>query len=130
MTIAGGIAQIATATPTARLGYARLMARLRPRALGAAVVVAAAVLAGAVASPIGRAQPVPDRSPDLERARELYRNAETAMKESRFDDAARDYAAAYEVSKDPALLFKIGRANEAAGRCDVALSYYARYLSD
>jgi tetratricopeptide (TPR) repeat protein len=109
------------------------MARLRPRALGAAAVVAAAVLAGAVASPVGRAQPAPaapDRSPDLERALELYRAAETAMADGRFDEAARDYGAAYELSRDAALLFKIGRANERAGRCDVALGYYERYLRD
>jgi hypothetical protein len=102
------------------------MARFRSRALGAAAAVAAAVLAGGIASPIGRAQP----APEIERARELYQSAETAMKEDRFDDAVRDYGAAYELSKDPALFFKIGRANERAGKCDVALSYYARYLRD
>jgi hypothetical protein len=89
-------------------------------------VVAAAVLAGALASPDGRAQP----APDLARAKELYQYAETAMTDGRFDDAARDYGSAYELSRDPVLFFKIGRANERAGRCDVALSYYARYLRD
>jgi hypothetical protein len=52
------------------------------------------------------------------------------MKDGQFDDAMRDYGAAYELSKDPALLFKIGRANERAGRCEVAVTYYARYLRD
>ena len=48
--------------------------------------------------------------------------------EDRFDDAIRDYGAAYELSRDPALFFKIGRANERAGKCEVAVSYYRRYL--
>jgi hypothetical protein len=90
-----------------------------------AVVVGAAVLAATLAGPVG-AQP----APDLARARELYQSAEAAMREGRFDDAARDYGASYEASKDPALFFKIGHANERGGRCDVALSYYGRYLRE
>jgi hypothetical protein len=96
--------------------------------LGAVAVAVAlgAPLAGAIAPPISRAEP----APDLERARELYRSAEAAMQDGRYDDAARDYGAAYELSADPALFYKIGRANERAGKCDVALVYYARYLRD
>jgi hypothetical protein len=91
-----------------------------------ALVIAAAVLAGAVGPPASHAQP----APELSRARDLYASAEAAMKDGRFEDAARDYGAAYELSKDPALFFKIGRAQERAGKCDVALVYYARYLRD
>jgi hypothetical protein len=96
--------------------------------LGAVAVAVAlgATLAGAIAPPISRAEP----APDLERARELYRSAEAAMQDGRYDDAARDYGAAYELSADPALFYKIGRANERAGKCDIALVYYARYLRD
>jgi hypothetical protein len=96
--------------------------------LGAVAVAVAlgATLAGAIAPPISRADP----APDLERARELYRSAQAAMQDGRYDDAARDYGAAYELSADPALFYKIGRANERAGKCDVALVYYARYLRD
>jgi hypothetical protein len=96
---------------------------VRRVALGAAVAVA---LGGAIGSPIGRAEP----APDLARARELYRSAEAAMQAGRYDDAARDYGAAYELSADPALFYKIGRASERAGKCDVALLHYARYLRD
>jgi hypothetical protein len=92
-------------------------------ALGAAVVVARG---GALGPPIVQAEP----APDLARARELYRSAEAAMKDGRYDDAARDYGAAYELSGDPALLYKIGHASERAGKCDVALTYYARYLRE
>jgi hypothetical protein len=101
-----------------RLGTAAVVV-----ALGAAVVVA---LSGALTPPIARAEP----APDLARARELYRSAEAAMRDGRYDDAARDYGAAYEVSADPALFYKIGRASERAGKCDVALIYYARYLRE
>jgi hypothetical protein len=83
-------------------------------------------LAGATTPSISRAEP----APDLERARELYRSAESAMQDGRYDDAARDYGAAYELSADPALFYKIGHASERAGKCDVALVYYARYLRD
>jgi len=96
----------------------------RRRRFGAVVV--AALVTGSVVLPVSHAQP----APDLDRAKDLYRSAEAAMKDGRFDDAARDYGAAYESSKDPALFFKIGRANERAGRCDIALIYYARYLRE
>jgi hypothetical protein len=96
------------------------------RALGLGAVAMAALLAASLADPPSSAQP----APDLERAKELYRIAETAMKDGRFADAVRDYGASYELSKDPALFFKIGRANERAGKCDLALIYYARYLND
>ncbi|HSR99869.1 MAG TPA: hypothetical protein VLM79_22600, partial [Kofleriaceae bacterium] len=96
------------------------------RALGVAIVAATALLAGTLPDRVSRAQPVTD----LARAKELYQLAERAMKDGRFDDAARDYGASYELSKDPALFFKIGRANEGAGRCSVAVTYYARYLRD
>lgn len=92
-------------------------------ALGVAL---GAALAGAIAPSVSRAEP----APDLARARELYRSAETAMKDGRYDDAARDYGAAYELSSDPALFYKLGRAHERAGECDVALVDYARYLRD
>jgi hypothetical protein len=98
----------------------------RARTFGVAAVAAVALLAGTLPDRVSRAQP----AQDLARAKELYQLAERAMKDGRFDDAVRDYGASYELSKDPALFFKIGRANEGAGRCDVALSYYARYLRD
>src|SRR5215510_11974897 len=131
MTCAGGIAQ---------LGYARRMAERNPRprgsrALSLSVVALTAALAGAIAPPVSHAQPAPATAPapapdDLERAKNLYRSGEAAMKDGRFDDAARDYGAAYDLSKDPALFFKIGHAHERAGKCDIALIYYARYLRD
>ena len=105
-----------------RLGAAAVAGGLAS-GLGAGVLVAPG---GALGPPSVRAEP----APDLARARELYRSAEAAMKDGRYDDAARDYGAAYELSADPALFYKIGHASERAGKCDVALPYYARYLRE
>ncbi len=76
--------------------------------------------------PAGRAQPAAEPPS----AKDLYLAAEAAMRDGRFDDAIRDYGASYERSRDPALFYKLGRANERAGRCQTALVYYARYLRD
>ena len=73
-----------------------------------------------------RAQP----APDLAHAKDLYKSAEAAIKDGRFLDAARDYGGAYEITRDPVLFFKIGSANERAGKCDLALIYYGRYLRE
>ena len=116
--------------------------RPRIRAPGLAVVVVAAALAGSVSHPVD-AQPPTDlerRSREdqddrrareaLDRAKELYQSAEAAMQDGRFDDAARDYGAAYELSKDPVLFFKIGRAHQGGGKCELAVAYYRRYLHE
>jgi len=96
-------------------------------------VVASVVVATAIVGPSGiistsRAQPA--QQGDLARAKELYKAAETAMTDNRFMDAARDYGAAYDITKDPVLFYKIGSANERAGKCDVALIYFRRYLRE
>jgi hypothetical protein len=74
------------------------------------------------------AQPTPE--PDYAKAGELYAAASQAMTESRFADAARDFVAAYDITKDPVLFFKIGSAYESAGNCTEALVYYERYLAE
>lgn len=52
------------------------------------------------------------------------------MQAARYADAVRDYGAAYDLSHDPALLYKLGRAHELAGACELALGYYQRYLRE
>jgi hypothetical protein len=113
-----GIAQIRQIW--ASLRYAHDM-----RAIAAGVVIGALV-GGAILPMTGRAQP----APDMLRAKDFYKSAEAGMKEGRFLDAARDYGAAYEITRDPILFYKIGSANERAGKCDVALIYYGRYLRE
>ena len=89
------------------------------RAIATGAVIGALV-AAAVAQP----------APDFERAKDLYKSGEEAMKTGRYLDAARDYGGAYEITRDPVLFFKIGNANEKAGKCEPALIYYGRYLRE
>ncbi len=69
-------------------------------------------------------------TPDLERAKDLYRTAEAQMAAGQFGDASATYGAVYELTRDPVLFYKIGSANEKAGKCDVAVIYYGRYLRE
>lgn len=73
----------------------------------------------------GHTQPA---GPDIDRARALYGSAETALAESRVEDAVRDYKAAYDITKDPALLYKLGVAHQKGNDCRQAVAYYAAYL--
>ncbi|HEY5948334.1 MAG TPA: hypothetical protein VIV40_22710 [Kofleriaceae bacterium] len=72
----------------------------------------------------------PTDSPDFAKATELYNAATQAMTDNRPADAARDFVAAYEITKDPVLFFKIGSAYEKAGNCTEAVRYYERYLAE
>ncbi len=87
----------------------------------------AAGLAGLAVRSDSRAQ---SAGPDFAKAKQLYDAAAAEMDQAAFTDAARDYSAAYDITRDPVLFFKIATANEKAGRCDVALVYYARYLRE
>lgn len=91
------------------------------------ILCAALVLAAAASAVPADAQP---SSPDLAEAASLYRSAEQAMADKRYDDAARDYGAAYEISKDAILFFKIASALDKGGKCPVAITYYRRYLRE
>lgn len=91
---------------------------------------ASVVLAQPAAGTSPDPAPPPAAAPDFARAAELYKAAERAMAESRFDDAARDYGSAYEITRDSLLFFKIASAHDKAGRCPVALTYYRRYLKE
>lgn len=100
------------------------------------------VVIGAIGLGEARAQPAPPSetdapetqapSPpaDLARAAELFEAANQAMTDGRYADAARDYTAAYEISRDPVVFFKIGSAHDKAGACDVAVTWYRRYLDE
>jgi len=62
--------------------------------------------------------------------KDLYDAATQAMDQGRYADAIRDYTAAYELTQDPVLLFKLGGAHEKAGDCATALTFYKRYLAE
>jgi tetratricopeptide (TPR) repeat protein len=68
--------------------------------------------------------------PDLDRAAELYAQAESELAAGQYAEAARDYAMAFDLTKDPVLHFKIAGAHDKAGSCDLALTYYRRYLAE
>jgi tetratricopeptide (TPR) repeat protein len=72
----------------------------------------------------------PTQDADPQRAKELYQSAEVAMAAQDYETAARDYGAAYEISHDPVLFYKIGTANERAGKCPLAVIYYRRYIAE
>ncbi len=74
--------------------------------------------------------PPPDGQPDFARATELYDAATRELDAGRPDDAVRDFLAAYAITNDPVLFFKIGTAYEKAGNCTDALTYYDRYLAE
>src|SRR4051812_26164178 len=65
-----------------------------------------------------------------QQAAELYRSAEAAMTDARWADAIRDYGAAYELTKDPVLFYKLGSAYARAGNCTAAATYLARYTRE
>ncbi len=87
-----------------------------------------AVAASLVTLTIVRAQPAPQ--PDFEKAKGLYADGNAELAVGRYADAIRDFNGAYDITHDPVLFFKIGNANEKAGRCDVALIYYSRYVRE
>ncbi len=95
--------------------------RMRVLAIGLATG-----LAGLAVRSDSLAQP----APDFARAKQLYDAGVSELDKGAFSDAVRDFGAAYDITKDPVLFFKIATANEKAGHCDVALVYYARYLHE
>jgi hypothetical protein len=87
-----------------------------PAVLGILAVCAAAALAA----------PSED---EVQRARELYTSAEAELAAGEYADAVRDYGGAYDLTKDSALLFKIGVAYEKAGACGEAVVWWRKYLA-
>lgn len=82
-------------------------------------------LALALARPTGVAA-----QPDFKAAAEHYKAADAAMASGNYTGAALEYGIAYDITKDPILFFKIGTANEKAGKCGIALTYFQRYLRE
>jgi tetratricopeptide (TPR) repeat protein len=93
------------------------------RALVAACT-AGFVSASAMIAPL-HADPV-----DIGHAKQLYDEANDAMAAGKFDDAAAYYEAAYKITGDAVLFFKIATADEKAGKCAAAIELYKRYLAE
>jgi hypothetical protein len=88
------------------------------------------VLAGVLAGVLVGSAAIAQTPADVDRAKDLYTSARKALDEGRHADAIRDFGAAYEITKDAVMFYWIGNANERAGTCDVALTYYGRYLKE
>src|SRR5262249_39449573 len=88
------------------------------------------MLVGVVISLAGSAAAQPAPPVDYAHAAELYKAAEAEVAADKLDDAIRDYSAAYDITKDPVLFYKIGVANQRASKCEVALVYFGRYLRE
>jgi tetratricopeptide (TPR) repeat protein len=61
-------------------------------------------------------------------AREHFQKGRTLYDVGRFDDAAREFEAAYQAKPDPALLFNLAQAYRFAGKNGPALIAYRSYL--
>lgn len=66
---------------------------------------------------------------DRELAQSHYRKGDAAFVAKRYDEAAREFAAAYVVEPQTPLLLNIAQAHRLAGDTGNAVAYYRRYLS-
>jgi tetratricopeptide (TPR) repeat protein len=87
------------------------------------------LLAAAWLLPAGPASAQPE-GPDLEAAKQHYQKGESAAAGGEWKTAAREYGAAYEITRDPVLFFKIAESNQNAGDCAAAIVYFRRYLRE
>lgn len=67
---------------------------------------------------------------DAVAAREHAQKATTFYKLAKYDDAIREFEAAYEAKADPALLYNIAQCHRLAGHDSEALRLYRNYLRD
>jgi len=84
--------------------------------------VAIVLIVGLVAS-----QP-PARADDAVSAREHYQKGTSYYDLGKYDDAIKEFEAAYEIKNDPALLYNLAQSNRLAGNSDQALHFYRTYL--
>jgi hypothetical protein len=66
---------------------------------------------------------------DRTSAREHYLNGKKAFELGQFDEAVNEYAAAYRLRDDPALLYNLGQAHRLAGHASEAVHFYKVYLN-
>jgi tetratricopeptide (TPR) repeat protein len=63
-------------------------------------------------------------------ARELFVRGEEAFAHGRYEDAIRDWQAAFELDPRPRLLFNVARAHERLGALETALATFERFLAE
>jgi tetratricopeptide (TPR) repeat protein len=87
-----------------------------------AVAVAVGCLAGILlSSTVARAE-------DTAAAREHYQKGTGFYDLGRYQDAAKEFEAAYEAKNDPALLYNLAQSHRLAGNTEQALHFYRTYL--
>lgn len=62
-------------------------------------------------------------------AQEIFQLGQRAAEDHRWDEAARYFARAYELSQEPVLIYNVGVAYERAGATDEAIEWLERYLA-
>lgn len=90
----------------------------------------AAVLA-ATALSFGAVPVAAQEKPDAETAKKMLghiREAKALEKKSDWEGALAEYEKAYELSPQPALLYRMGKAAEEAGKLREAIDYYERFV--
>jgi tetratricopeptide (TPR) repeat protein len=70
----------------------------------------------------------PAQAADAQASREHFKKGSAAYDLGRFDEAIKEFEAAYQARSDPALLFNIGQAHRLLGHVDAALRSYRAYL--
>jgi tetratricopeptide (TPR) repeat protein len=68
------------------------------------------------------------RADNVEVARQRYEQGSKDFDLGRYDDAVKEYAAAYDAKPDPALLYNIAQAHKLAGHAAEALRFYRVFL--
>lgn len=86
-------------------------------------------LAFAFAALVGMAAAVPAYAQDYEAAGQHFASAQEAYDKGDFAKAAAEYQKAYDIAKDPVILFSIGECYDKAGKIDLAVKNYHAYLA-
>src|ERR1051326_5328920 len=69
------------------------------------------------------------QQPDYEAAQHHFASGKELFEKGAFLRAATEFEAAYEITKDPVVLFNIGEAYEKAGKLDESIRAYEGYLA-
>jgi tetratricopeptide (TPR) repeat protein len=66
----------------------------------------------------------------IAKAKEHYQAGTAAEARGAYDEAVKEFEAAYDITKDPKVFYPIAKAHESAGHLEDALIYYRRYLGE
>src|SRR5437763_16165369 len=91
--------------------------------IGRSLVLVVAILFGTLSVFAARA----DES-DVNEARDHYRRGTKAFELGSYEEAIKEYAAAYRLRDDPALLYNLGQANRLGNHPTEALRFFRLFL--